>query len=84
MPSTSPHSGNVEMKGYSISEIQFPNLSCAHRVRASGEVSVSVGGRQAQQSLVSVVGRPAVRSWELGSSINFGKGFQEQIAETQP
>ena len=46
-PNSSLGTGNVEMKECSVSEIQFPDLSCAHRVREIGKVSVSDHGRKA-------------------------------------
>ena len=46
MPNSSLGTGNVEIKDCSVSEIQFPDLSCAHRVREIGKVSVSDHGRK--------------------------------------
>lgn len=70
-PNSSLGTGNVEIKDCSVSEIQFPDLSCAHRVKEIGKVSVSdhVGGKLGL-SLVILVSKPAVGSWDLGSSIN--------------
>ena len=45
-PNCSLGTGNVEMKDCSVSEIQFPDLSCAHRAREIGKVSVSDHGRK--------------------------------------
>ena len=71
-PSTSLGTGNVGMKDCSVSEIQLPDLSYAHRVREIGKASVSDLGGKLGLSLVSMVGKPALGSWDLGSRVNFG------------